>query len=69
LTVDGDLNRFETLHPRVNLSVLIAQASLGCREFVRLKFELAAQTFDLATQFLNPVCQRELAATRSFKAF
>jgi hypothetical protein len=48
---------------------LIAQSPLGRGEFVRLKFELAAQTFDLATQFLNPVCQRELAATRSFKAF
>jgi hypothetical protein len=55
LTVDGDLNRFETLHPRVNLSVLIAQASLGCREFIRLKFKFTAQAFDLPAQFLDPV--------------
>jgi hypothetical protein len=69
LTVDSDLNRLETLYPRVNLSVLIAQASLGCREFIRLKFEFTAQSFDLATQFLDPVRQGELTTTGGFEAF
>jgi hypothetical protein len=69
LTVDGDLNRFETLHPRVNLSVLIAQASLGCREFIRLNFKFTAQAFDLPAQFLDPVRQGELATTGGFKTF
>jgi len=36
LTVNGDLNRLETLYPRVNLSVLVAQAPLGRREFICL---------------------------------
>jgi hypothetical protein len=67
LTVDGDLNRFETLHPRVNLSVLIAQTSLGCREFIRLKFKFTAQAFDLPAQLLYPVRQGELATTGGFK--
>jgi len=69
LTVDSDLNRLETLYPRVNFSVLIAQAPLGCREFIRLKFKFTAQSFDLATQFLDPVRQGELTTTGGFEAF
>jgi hypothetical protein len=69
LTVDGDLNRFETLHPRVNLGVLVAKAALGCRELICLQFEFAAQAFDLPAQFLDPVRQGELATTGGFKTF
>jgi len=69
LTIDDDLNRLETLDPRVNLGVLVAQAPLRCREFICLQFEFAAQAFDLPAQFLDPVRQGELATTGGFKTF
>jgi hypothetical protein len=69
LTVNSDLNRLETFYPRINFSVLISQAPLGCREFIRLKFKFTAQAFDLPAQFLDPVRQGELATTGGFQAF
>jgi hypothetical protein len=67
LSIDCDLNGFETLNPRIHLGVLVAQTPLGRCKFVRLKFEFAAQTFDLTTEFLNPVGQGELTATGGFE--